>query len=482
MTAQRKVTTLPTVRALVGSREIALTEPGQVLPATSLVLAISGARGRTVTLDGQARWLSGGDPGLLAMDLTRSTGFHHLEVAGESTWFGTEDAKLRLDGIEAMLAELRTTGTGWTGQALFSDGQGLRDVHVVYGWLDQWAEQAVESAVAVLSAPRSAAISHRVLSRRASRGVLVAPTLRLLRSDPKRYLVSNPAGIVEVEGARYDPLRVVLGKRVRTVDTPANRRAAQLLAAIGRLADEVLQSQPSDVVATRCRLWRNMAEAALRRPLASRLAGQPSPPLVRQPEEMTERRYQRSYEIASNLALDFGWSANRSLLPRFSYVDRSDEIYQAYTAVCLAKALGLRQVDHVLRGSSRAFSGPRFDLYYDCHPHPDVLRSWRFHSDLQDTSRPDLVLHERQTDLVAVLDAKYRLGKHGWASEDSRTDVSAYMALYGVPSIAIIYPGEGPSRTVQAKGQQILEVPLRPPADLGPVIAAIESNLTPTVF
>jgi hypothetical protein len=96
----------------------------EVLPAASLVLAISGAPGCAVTLDGKARWLSGGNPGLLAVDLTRSTGFHYLEVGRESTWFGTEDANLRLAGIEAMLAQLRTSGTAWSGQALFSNGQG----------------------------------------------------------------------------------------------------------------------------------------------------------------------------------------------------------------------------------------------------------------------------------------------------------------------------------------------------------------------
>ncbi len=90
------------------------------------------------------------------MDLTRSTGYHRLDVDGRTFWFGTQDAKLRLAGIESMLNELGSLGTGWGGQVLFSDGQGLRDAHVVYGWLDEWAEFALTAIAEVLASPPAA--------------------------------------------------------------------------------------------------------------------------------------------------------------------------------------------------------------------------------------------------------------------------------------------------------------------------------------
>jgi len=217
-----------------------------------------------------------------------------------------------------------------------------------------------------------------------------------------------------------------------------------------------------------------------RRPLAQALlTTTAAAALVRQVEEATEVRYRKSYDITRDLRRQFGWSADRTPMPRFSYVERADTIYQAFAASCLASALGLTQTSDVLGSAPLAFTGPRFDLYYDTPCPPDVLRSWRAHSIRPDTSRPDLLLYERETGKVAMLDAKYRLGPDGGASEDSRKDVSAYMGLYGLNGITIIFPGVGSVPSVVAgHDRRIVELPLSPAVvELATAVPTVLSTL-----
>ena len=470
---------------VAGPREWALDAAPRTVPAGPIVLVVSGSRSRTVLLDGRATRLSSGREGLVALDLSRSTGYHRLQVDGEVFWLGTEDAKLGLAGVEAMLAHLKTLGTGWTGQALFSDGSGLRDVHVLYGWLDQWADRALTAVDAILTSPRPATRSTQALSRRGGRAVLLSPTLRLLRSAPRRYLDVSPSGLIPVGDAAYDPLRVVVRQRTTGLDTIANQRAVGLLAWLVRLCQEVLNSQPDQRTAVRCRLWLNRAQTLRRRPLAQTLhAAAAVTGAPRQAEEATEARYGTSYGVARDLRRRFGWSASRVPLPRFSYVDRADAIYQGYAASCLADALGLTQTGGVLGSEPLAFTGPRFDLYYDTPPPSHVLRSWRASSSRPDASRPDLLLHERDSGRVALLDAKYRLGPDGQASEDSRKEVSAYLSLYGLHGITIIYPGAGLEPSVVAgQGCRIVELPLAPPAaQLAAAVPTILATLERPTF
>ncbi|WP_141216125.1 hypothetical protein [Rhodococcus sp. 06-156-3C] len=400
--------------------------------------------------------------------MTRSTGYHRLDVDGTTFWFGTEDAKLRLDGIEAMLAEMGNLGTGWGGQALFSDGTGLRDAHVVYGWLDEWADRALTAVETILAAPRSRNERTQKLSRKGGSGVLTAPTLRLLRSSPRQYLAANDNGLMEIGTERYDPLRVVVRQRSSTLRTIANGRAVSLLSWITRLATEVVDSDPSTTVLTRCRLWANRASTLARRPLAhsfsaTTLTSYGSYP--RQSEELLEAPYRATYAAAADIARLFGWSANIRPMSRYSYVAKSDSIYQAYTATRLAKSLGLQQTDPVLGSRPLAFTGPLFDLYYDTTCPADVLKSWRSSSTRPDDSRPDLLLYERSSGRVAVIDAKYRQAKDGGASEDSRKEVTSYLGLYGLASVSILFPGDTEPVAVSGHDRTIYEIPVRPAGD-----------------
>lgn len=451
------------VRVVTVRGEHILGSDIQVLPASLITLAIEGNRSANAMLDGRPVRLSGGRTSLLTVDLTRSTGYHRLEVDGQSFWFATEDSKLQLKGIEAMLQHLQALGTGWTGQVLFSDGSGFRDPHVVYGWLDTWADQALGAVERVMAAPRTAVSSTRRLSRRGGAGTLTPPTIRLLRSNPRQYLSASPNGLLDLYGDRYDPQRVVVRRRTTTIDTIANRRAISVLRSIARLTREVLDTALEPRVIARCRLWGNRADTLLQRPVALSVGShQDHVSAPRQVEEMTDSTYGQTYQFARDLQERFGWSAQARRSSRLSYVEQSDRIYQAYAASRLASSLGLQQTSAILGREKIAFSGARFDLYYDTEPPSTVLRSWRAASSVPDTSRPDILLHERETGHVALIDAKYR-ARGGNATEDSRKDMSAYMSLYGLSSVVILYPGTNAgSRVVDGRGLRIIETPLTP--------------------
>lgn len=476
---------LLSVRVIAGQLERELTPDISIVPAGPVVLAVTGTGTKNIRLDGKMTRLSSGSTGLISLNLTRSTGFHRVEIDGETFWFGTSDAKLGLEGLEAMLADLNTLGTSWTGQALFTDGSGLRDSHVLYGWLETWADKGLDAVEVILSAPQTLSTSTRVLRRRGGAGVLLAPTLRLLRSNPRRNLVEADAGIIVVEGKSYDPLRTVARKRVSTLETIATRRAINLLTWIDRLALEVLASLPDTNATTRCRLWANRAQTLLRRPLSQALRNLPPVHLSpRQPEELNAYSYRTTYEISHDLQTRFGWSATSTPRSRLSYVDQSDAIYQAYVASRIARELDLQQTSSVLGQQQPAFSGRTFDLYYDAPPPLAVLRSWRSYSAHPDTSRPDLLLHERASGRVAVIDAKYRVGADGHASEDSRKEVSAYMALYGLRSVTIAFPGKhDEARVLEGAELSIVEIPVGPTQrDLSDSVSKVVATLAPPTF
>lgn len=166
---------------IVKSSEVELTEVPVVVPAGPVVITVTGHVDRSILVDGVPKRLTAGTQGMVALDYTRSTGYHRVHVDGCVFWFATEDRKLRLEGITRMLDELRGLGTAWSGQALFSDGSGYLDPHVVYGWLDANAERALDAIETVLAAPRSENVSARILSRRGGNSVLAVPTMRFIR-------------------------------------------------------------------------------------------------------------------------------------------------------------------------------------------------------------------------------------------------------------------------------------------------------------
>jgi hypothetical protein len=456
----------PCVSVVARSGEVELTDQLVAVAPGPIVLSVTGHAGRRIRVDGVDRRLSAGMTGILALDYTRSTGFHRVEVDGQAFWFATEDQKMRLEGMTRMLSHLRKLGTGWTGQALFSDGSGYLDPHVVYGWFDANADEALDAIETVLAAPRTDDVSVRVLSRRGGSSVLAVPTMRLLRSDPKRNVIEQEGGLLTAAGKSYNPTRVVVRRRQRTVDTVANRRAVHLLDFIGQLLSELMRAQLPAVPRARCRLWREHVGRLSAQPLAVKLRPKPSAlALPRGGTEFTDRSYGKVFDHTRTVS-GFGWTASADPARRYSYIESADRIYQAYAAHRVASVLGLTQTSGVFGSVPLAFTGDAFDLYYDTVPPADVIASWRAATLVPDASKPDLVLHEKATGRVAVLDAKYRIGSDGNASEDSRKEVAAYQSLYGLSAVAILYPGVGrEARVIADHGQSVVEIPVVGPDD-----------------
>lgn len=454
------------VYVVAQSGEIELAGQSVAVAPGPIVLSVTGHVGRRIRVDGVDRRLSAGSTGVLALDYTRSTGFHRIEIDAQVFWFATEDHKLRLEGITRMLSHLQNLGTGWNGQALFSDGSGYLDPHVVYGWFDANADEALDAIETVLTAPRTDDVSFRALSRRGGSSVLTVPTMRFLRSDPQRNVIEQEDGLLTAAGKTYNPARVVARRRQRTVDTVANRRAVHLLYLIHQLLSELMRTRLPAVPQARCRLWRERVGRLSAQPLAVKLRLKPSAlALPRRGPEFTDRSYGKVFDL-TRTAGKFGWTASTDPARRYSYIESADRIYQAYAAHRVASSLGLSQTSGTFGAEPLAFTGPDFDLYYDTVPPVDVIASWRAWTPAPDASKPDLLLHERASGKVAVLDAKYRIGSDGHASEDSRKEVAAYQSLYGLSSVAILYPGvTRGARVITDRGKSVVEIPVVGPDD-----------------
>lgn len=454
----------PEVVLIARDKEYTLGATPVVVPASEVVLIVRGAPAGLVRLDGKARYLKT-TSGVLSIDLTRSTGYHRLSVGGSDFWFATEDSKARLEGVSAMLAELRGLGTNWAGQINFSEGGGLRDPHVVYAWLDHNADRVLACVKSILVAPHVDQRVERVVSRRGGAGLDLAATLRMARSDPARFLEEHPGGALRVGDKAFMPQRVVRRSRRSTIDTPANRRVVRLLMLVRDLADEVYLTIDERQFQSRCLAWRDACRALMGLGVAQGLARASVHVDVsgRSQVELVDRRYAYTHQTLRETLATFGWAPDATPQARYSYVQRADTIYQAYCAVLFSIALGLEQTDSVLGRRQPAFVGPDAELYFDAVPPTHVLESWRSQSKRPDTSRPDVVVYKPSTKEVAVVDAKYRV--HGnAATEDSRKEVSAYMSLYGLDRIGIAYPGTGGSEVIAGLGREIREIPVGVPA------------------
>lgn len=428
---------MPDVRIVVGDSALALGEGAPVtVPATDLVLMIDDAP-LVVTLDGTSRRPTrAGATGVIPLSLGRSSGFHYLRVGAHTYWFATEDTKLQLDGLLAMLEALRGEELAWAGQILFSDGSLLRDPHVVYGWLDAYAEPFMDALESAVRNPDRA--RHRTLAttRVPTRPVDVPATVRLLRRSPAELLEPHPAGPVQVGTQTYSPRKVRVLASGRTVDTPANRRLVFVASQVVAMCHEVLgvEGFPHDV----CREWaqrvrRAVATSPLRRLEGRRLPVTPTGPELHAPP------YQRSFMTYRSLVDDMGWTPSLTPTGTYSYVHYADEVFQAYAAYCIASALGMRPAAPVLGASQPAFTGGGFRLFVNVEPPPNVIRHWRQQTSPAAVYRPDLTLQEVASGHVALLDAKYRdFDSNG--AESARKEAMAYLAAFGMQRIGIVHP------------------------------------------
>ncbi len=408
------------------------------VPSGQVTVVVQDAQGMPITLDGSLRhFASVGSSRVTTVDLTRSVGFHHLQMApGIHYWFGTEDDKLRLKGIEALLQLLRNEGVHWSGQILFSDGSYLRDSHVVYGWLDRYADEALEAIASIGRMPRFMRHRIEVVASRPTRPALHGPTLKLLRARPKDLLEPATSGPIKLGGTHYVPRQVVVRSNSQSIDTPANRRAVWLTRVIIELSGQVQDESEKPDVKSRCDGWIKRAREILNRTRLGSLSGVAGKGahVGRTVHESVDSRYRATYAIAATLHNFLGWTAQRQRRELYSFIHYSDEIYLAFVAHVAAAALGLEPTYK----AQPAFRGADWDCYVDYIPPPNVLRSWRSFTQAPDDFRPDL-LFVRRDGAVVIADAKYRNdGTH--ASQSSRRDLMSYMNAFGLARSVVFFP------------------------------------------
>jgi hypothetical protein len=440
-----------------------------IVPATDVALVISGVREPFFRLDGRRRrFAAAGSSWLLTLDLTRSTGIHRLEVPpGHVFWFASEDAKLRLDGLEAMLRYLRNEGLAWTGQLLFSDGSYLRDPHMVYGWLDQHTDRLLAAAEAVAAAPRRGTQRDEHVTASGGQRLALQPTMALLRRRGAELLEAHSAGPLTAFGRQYTPRRVVATHQTTTLDTLANRRVVWLAGQFASLLAE-LHGRLTGPEAERAKIWSAQVARVLRPSVFAALllkASSRAPVGFRAVAETLDTRYMTTYDGVARLSELIGWSAQRERRPVYTYVDVADQIYQAFVVHALAEALGLDPTGRALGLTQPAFTGEQWDLYYNVVPPPAAMRSWRSFSTAHDGFRPDVLLVARDDGAVVVADAKYR-NDGSRASESGRKEVMAYMAAFDIQRVLILYPPDPPEllavHSVAGSGYEIIEVTVAP--------------------
>jgi hypothetical protein len=440
----------PSATLVVGSDRYVLGESEPVIvPAALVILELDDVIAPSaVRLDGRRPkigWNTSTKHATLTADLTRETGFHELTVGPRRFLFGTEDAKLRTDGIISLLDYLGAQGLAWNGAMYFSGSdQVLRDPRLDLAWLVQVGEAIISIGTAIADRPWT---SRRRSRTRLDRGVPdIGRTMRLLRQKPDlleeqdggpvRY--THPDGTI----AAYTPREVVVRRQAKTFDTPGNRRATALLEgtsalarAVGIRAPEAVQPELFDLA--------ERLDSLLRRPPFESLHGQAAwRPLVVGPieEERVDSRYAAAWQLYFELYAERHWDPRRELMPEWAYGGYADAIYQRFCGQLVADHLGLRPMSEPPgEGYGPHFVGARFDLYLDITPPRSVIRDWRDDSGRRASLRPDLVLHERDTGRVALMDAKYRCSGRR-ATADSLTDVQLYLQAYSRQKVGVLFP------------------------------------------
>jgi hypothetical protein len=160
--------------------------------------------------------------------------------------------------------------------------------------------------------------------------------------------------------------------------------------------------------------------------------------------------------------------------PAYSYIQYSDQIFQAFVVSMMASCLDLTPMSPVLGLAQPAFASDELEIYFNVTPPSGVLRSWRSYTHHPDLYRPDILIMDGEG-RVAIGDAKYR-NEGGGPSESSRKEILAYMAAYGLDIVTIFYPALADQSLVVTEvghgGKTILEVPIRPGGELEEFLVA----------
>jgi hypothetical protein len=447
----------PRATLLIGGVRYPLVDSEPIIVrAGNVLVELEDVPARTaVRVDGrspQMTWNPARQQAVLSLDLKRDTGFHELIVGPATFMFGTEDAKLRIDGVVKLLDYLGSSGLAWSGAMFFSGAdQVLRDPRLDRAWLERRGNEIVRLIAAIAERPSRLAQRTR---RRSDHGRPdVAATMRLLR-EHRDLLEEMDGGPIQFEHAgtmqTYAPREVIVRENKSVFDTAGNHLATALLDGTLGLAKATRAQEPNEARKELSALIAQLETLRLRHPFRSlrsrRSRLQPADPITA--GEWRDPRYTSVHALHDELFNERHWSPQRHVMPERSYASFADSIYQRFCAQLLADHLDLLPTDDLPgQGKGPHFVGTRFQLYVDVKPPSSVIRDWRGDSDRKTKRRPDLVLHEPSTSRAAVLDVKYR-AKGTRATRDSLSEVQLYMQAYSQKRVAVIFP-PGPGEDEQ---------------------------------
>ncbi len=472
--------------AISGSLRKALSaDQPVILPSGPVVLDIRAvAHSGAVRLDGRplpVAFDQAGHVATAALNLARATGYHHLQVGTDRRYvFGTDDAKLRIDGVVEMLAYLRehadALGLSWNGTVQFSGtGQVLRDVRLDVAWLEQHVGEIADLAAAISRRPFTVSRKRRELARQ---GVPdVAATGRLIRRRPD-LMERHPDGPVTFEGEQWAPREFLRQRRENTGDTQGNRTMTRLLLAVLELARTCQASAPGALQAELATHVEMIARGVRRDPFVSirRQCGHLRIGVHPATEERVDERYRRARALLNQLLKDRHWDPLNQVTEEWAFATLADQVFQAFAAIVVARAFDLVPVAPMGK-SGPHFASHDYAMWVDSAPPDDVLHNWRDDTSTPSSLRPDIVIRRRADNRVAVLDAKYRSGGLR-ATPDSLSEVQLYLQAYGCREVCVLFPptaGIPPWHAHLVTNQHfgITELPLRPMEDLAAYIVDV---------
>jgi hypothetical protein len=455
---------------IVGAERTELGADVPTVPAGPVVLEVEDiASAVGIRLDGRplaASYDRATRRATVSIDLGRYTGYHQLLVPpSERFLFGTDDAKLRIVGVNAMLEYLRDEGLAWQGALQFSGtDRVLRDLRLDAAWLEGNAPVIAEIAAAIAARP---ATTTSTTYRRAPYGVpALGRTFQLLRRD-RDLLEEHPKGPVIVAGTHWAPREIVIRQREAAFDTVGNRRATRLLVLARALASAVARAMATEPAANFAFILELLDRALLLEPFRTlqRRRSYRLVPTHAAREELVDERYARVYELLRELEHGRYWTPEQDVLPDYAFATYADQIYQAFVATLVADAFALEAVKR-LGGAGPHFRNDEYDLYVNTTVPSEILSNWRDDTVRPSSLRPDLVLHKRDDGRAVIADAKYR-NDGDRASSDSLNEAQLYLQAFGKESAAILFPPKSleprwEAHHVAAGGFRLLEFPIRP--------------------
>jgi hypothetical protein len=408
-------------------------------------------------------------------DLTNEVGYHRITCnGGKGTIafdFRTTTTKATRDEVQTMARLVAGQLFDFRHQFLYADSENrlrvVRVPEVEFAWCRERVTELGHLATAVAVRPARENARQYVVSTEA-RNVSLAHTSRLLRQSPSLLELADD-GPVEIGSSRYWPSAVVVKQSHRRPVRTEHQQLAFLLSMVAAVVEDLMPHAERASVVETVLNWRHVLRAARALPVI-RLFDTPGlfAPASQLPSvlQRTDARYGRLRELHAEFSRDIQpVDAPADAAIRVNIRDVW-EIYQAFAAHLVGRAFALRYVSN--RGDLReraprgySMASEDFELYYNVRPPSSVLSSWRDPSVRPGHERPDVILVERRTQRVAVLDVKFKTDGDRAVARDL-LEMQAYMNSYGIRSAGVIFPSSAVDPTyVRGGGFQIAEIALR---------------------